>query len=173
MKKIPAKAISYSPTKRNKKDVLYTIIHNTGNQGDTAEGNGNYFKNTNTRQAGAHFFIDQQGIKVKSIALDRVAYAVGGSKYTDCDKTGGGKLYGKVTNANSVSIELGDIVGKEPSDEMIRQTWNVIKYIRKYCPNAKTLVRHFDVNGKHCPQIMMTDEAWNKFQLRLLKAAMG
>lgn len=172
MIKIPAKAISYASGTRNKKNVLYIAIHGTGNDGDTAKNNGNYFKNTNTRKAGAHFFIDQKGIKVKSINLNRTAYAVGGGKYSDCGQTGGGKLYGTVTNANSVSIELCDIVNKEPSDEMVRQVWNVIKYIRKYCPNAKTIVRHFDVNGKHCPSSMMTDEAWNKFQLRLLKAAM-
>lgn len=172
MKKIPAKSISYSPTKRKKRDVLYIVIHNTGNNGDTAENNGNFYKNVNTRQAGAHFFIDQAGVKVKSINLDRIAYSVGGAKYSDCAKTGGGKLYGKVTNANSVSIELCDIVNKEPSEAMVKSVWKVIKYIRKYCPNAQTVVRHFDVNGKHCPQAMMDINAWNKFQGRLIQAAL-
>lgn len=172
MKKIPAKSVSYSPIKRNRNNVYYIAFHGTGNDGDTAVANGNYYAKVNTRKAGAHFFIDQEGVKVKSIDLNRTAWAVGGKKYTDCATTGGGKLYGKVTNANSVSIELCDIVNKEPSDEMVRQAWNIIKYIRKYCPNALNIVRHFDVNGKHCPASMMTDEAWNKFQMRLLEVAL-
>lgn len=168
---IPAKSISYSSKTRKKSDVLYIVIHYTGNKGDTAEANGNYFKNTNTREAGAHFFIDQNGTKVKSINLNRTAWAVGGGKYSDCAKTGGGKLYGKVTNANSVSIELCDIVDKEPSEKMMKSIWKVIKYIRKYCPNAQTVVRHFDVNGKHCPGSMIDDASWQKFQSRLFEAA--
>ena len=171
MKKIPAKAISYSSKKRNKKNILYIVIHNTGNVGDTAVGNGNYFKNVNTEEAGAHFFIDQKGTKIKSIDMNRIAWAVGGSKYSDCGATGGGKMFGKVTNANSVSIELCDIVDKEPSEAMMKSVWKVVKYIRKYCPNAQTIVRHFDVNGKHCPKSMMDEEMWQRFQLRLLNAA--
>ena len=171
MKKIPAKAISYSSKKRDKKDIKYIVIHYTGNKGDTAESNGNYFKNTNTREAGAHFFIDQNGDKVKSIDMNRTAWAVGGAKYSDCNATGGGTMFGKVTNANSVSIELCDIVNKEPSEAMMKSVWKVVKYIRKYCPNAQTIVRHFDVNGKHCPASMMVEEMWQRFQLRLLNAA--
>ena len=48
-----------------------------------------------------------------------------------------------------------------------------IKYIRKYCPNATSVIRHFDVTGKPCPKSMMTEEAWNKFQLRLLYAILS
>ena len=185
MKKIPAHKRCYSTVKRDKKAIQYIVIHNTANIGDTAEGNGNYFKNgpykwetksdgTKVKvpiEAGAHFFIDQKGNKVKSIDMNRIAWAVGGSKYSDCGATGGGKMFGKVTNANSVSIELCDIVDKEPSEAMMKSVWKVVKYIRKYCPNAQTIVRHFDVNGKHCPKSMMDEEMWQRFQLRLLNAA--
>ena len=34
----------------------------------------------------------------------------------------------------------------------------LIKYIRKYCSNAHTVIRHFDVNGKHCPAPMMNEK---------------
>lgn len=172
MKKIPAKAISYSSVKRNRKDVLYIVIHYTGNKNDTAENNAIYFRDSNTREAGAHFFVDQNGVIIKSIDLNRSAFAVGGGKYNDCEQTGGGKLFKNVTNYNSVSIELCDIADKEPSDKEMRAVAKVIRYIRKYCPNATKIVRHFDVNGKHCPATMMTDEAWNKFQLRLLHASL-
>lgn len=164
MKTIKAKPISYDSTKnRNKKNIKYIIIHNTGNKGDTAINNANYYKNVNTRKAGAHFFIDQQGNVIKSIDLGRTAWSVGGSKYSDCAKTGGGKMYGIITNANSVSIELCDIVDKEPSDAMVKAICKTIKYIRKSCPNANTLYRHFDVNGKHCPVIYMNNDKWTTF----------
>ena len=173
MIKIPAKAISYSAKKRSKKDVKFIVIHYTGNKLDTAEANGNFFKNGNTREAGAHFFVDQYGTIVKSINLDRTAWAVGGSKYANCSETGGGKLYSVATNQNSVSIELCDIVDKEPSDDQVKAVAETIKYIRKYCPNATNVIRHFDVTGKPCPKSMMTEEAWNKFQLRLLYAILS
>lgn len=37
MYKRMAKSISYSPTKRNRKDVKYIVIHYTGNSNDTAK----------------------------------------------------------------------------------------------------------------------------------------
>lgn len=164
MIKIPAKPISYSPYKRDKKEVKYIVIHYTAGKGDTAENQGNYFKNVNTRQAGAHFFIDQNGKIVKSINLNRTAWAVGGAKYTDCPRTGGGRYYQICKNINSVSIELCDNLDKDPSDKQIKAVKKCIKYIRKYCVNANTIVRHFDVTGKHCPVRMMDDTKWKNFK---------
>lgn len=163
MIKIPARPISYSSKKRNKKDVKYIVIHYTSGIGDTAENEGMYFAYRNKVAAGAHFFVDQKGIIVKSINLNRIAWSVGGGKWNDCNQTGGGKLYNTVTNANSVSIELCDIATKNPSVEQIDAVRKTIKYIRKHCPNAKTIVRHFDVNGKHCPVNMMSDMSWSLF----------
>ena len=31
-------------------------------------------------------------------------------------------------------------------------------------PNANTVIRHFDVNGKHCPAPMMNEKVWKKFK---------
>ena len=164
MKCIKAKGISYDTKhKRDKADIKYIVIHYTGNRNDTAENNAKYFAFTNTRSAGAHFFVDRTGNVVKSIPMERTAWAVGGAKYTDCGKTGGGKFYGKCTNYNSVSIELCDIVDQYPSAAQIVAVRETIAYIRKYCPHAKTVVRHFDVTGKHCPASMMDDKTWGRF----------
>lgn len=163
MQKIPAKAISYSSSKRSHDDVKYIVIHYTANAGDTAINNGNFYHNVNERQAGAHFFIDQRGNIVNSIDMNRAAWAVGGNLYSDVKETGGGKLYGTVTNWNSVSIELCDLVTKDPSSYMISAVKQCIKYIRKSCKNANTVVRHFDVNGKYCPRSMMKDDLWKQF----------
>lgn len=161
--KIKAKSISYG-AKRDKNNVKYIVIHYTLGNGDTAVNCGNYFALVNNRHAGAHFFVDQKGNIVKSIDMNRIAWAVGGSKYTDCAKTGGGTLYGKCTNANSVSIELCDNLKKDPSEAQIKAVKELVVYIRKNCPNAKRIVRHFDVTGKYCPKRMMDKKKWNTFR---------
>ncbi len=165
MYKRMAKAVSYSPKKRNKKNVEYIVIHYTGNKGDTAKNNVDYYATGNTRLAGAHFFVDKSGNIARSIPMNRTAWSVGGDKYADCAKTGGGKYYKKCTNLNSVSIELCSSTEKEPYSKLqIAAVKSLIKYIRKYCPNAKKVIRHFDVNGKHCPATMMDDKSWKKFR---------
>lgn len=168
MKTIQAKQISYSPKPRDLKNVDAIVIHNTGNRNDTAENNAKYFATSNSRSAGAHYFIDQKGNIVKSIPLKYTAWAVGGDKYKDCAKTGGGKFYKIYTNHNTVSIELCDIVDKDPSPEMIKAVKKQIKAIRKYCPNARKVIRHFDITGKSCPARMSgkdNEMRWLKFMI--------
>lgn len=161
IKKIKAKPCSYG-AKRNYKSIKYIVIHYTGNKGDTARGNGMYFKYQNTRSAGAHFFVDKKGKVVKSININLTAWSVGGF-FTN--KDGAGKYYKKCTNANSVSIELCDCCTNSNmvQEEAVRE---LIKYIRKYCPNAKTIIRHWDVNGKSCPAPFTgkSNAKWNSFK---------
>lgn len=137
-----AKKISYG-NKRDRKNVRYIVIHYTGNNGDTAKNNVDYFATTNQRSAGAHLFVGAKGVVAKSIPLNRSAWAVGGN-------FGDGKYYGACTNFNSVSIELADaMAGWTPGH--VKGVKKAIKYIQKYCPNAKTIICHHDVNGKKCP----------------------
>lgn len=153
-----AKSISFG-RKRSKNDIKYIVIHYTGNKGDTAKGNATYFATQNTRTAGAHFFVDKKGDIYKSVNLNRIAWAVGG-KYNLSN--GAGKYYGKCTNANSVSIELCDCCSNTNQAQMdaVRQ---LVKYIKKNCKNAKTIIRHWDVNGKQCPVPMIGSNniKWN------------
>ena len=145
-----AKSVSYGG-KRARKDVKYIVIHYTGNKGDTAENNADYFATSNTRQAGAHFFVDKKGEVWKSINMNRIAWAVGGKFSTS---GGAGSYYGKCTNANSVSIELCDCTKDVSWDQMLAVR-KLVQYIQKWCPNAKTIIRHWDVSGKHCPAPMI------------------
>lgn len=139
-----AKQISFSRQKRNKKDVKYIVIHFTGNKKDTAKNNVDFFAKNNTREAGAHFFVSANGEYAKSIPMNRSAWAVGGV----FDKNA--KYLNKCTNFNSVSIELCDAVDGWTVGH-VTGAKKVIKYIRKYCPNAKAIICHHDVNGKNCP----------------------
>lgn len=163
IKTLKAKSISYG-SKRNYKDIKYIVIHYTGNKGDTAKGNASYFATGNTREAGAHFFVDKAGEVYKSININRAAYAVGGAKYSDQIRVGGGKYYGKCTNYNSVSIELCDCTTGTNWEQM-KTTRELVLYIQKKCPNAKTIIRHWDVNGKTCPAPMAgrSNKKWERF----------
>ena len=166
IKQIPAKAISYGGT-RSLASVAAIVIHYTGGKGDTAEAEGNYFAHGNTRTAGAHFFVGQDGAVVQSIPMERIAWSVGGARYSNYKSTGGAKYYGTYKNANTVSIELCDNATKDPSDAQVRAVAELFKYIKSKCPNARALVRHFDITGKACPARMCNDSAWSTFQKRI------
>ena len=160
MKKIPASKYCYG-RKRNKKNVKYIVIHYTGVKGDTAENEGKVFARNTSRYAGAHFFVDRQGTVVKSIPMNLTAWSVGGKKYAS---TKGGTFYGICKNSNSVSIELCDIVDKQPSDKQVKATANLVRYIKKECPNVRYIIRHYDVTGKPCPASMLSPTVWTKFK---------
>lgn len=157
-----AKSISYGG-KRSLNNIKYIVIHYTGNKGDTALNNLDYFANGNTRQAGAHFFVDKAGKIGKSIAMSRTAWAVGGDHRSG--RKGEAAYFGKCTNANSVSIELCDMCVKTNWEQMLA-TRKLVKYIRSKCPNAKTVIRHWDVNGKECPApfVSTSNEKWIEFK---------
>lgn len=168
IEKIPAKKVSYdSSKKRDRNKILYIVIHYTGNKGDTAKGNCLFFKNYNTRSAGAHFFVDKKGNIVKSIDMNRTAWSVGGF-FTQAN--GAGKYYKKCTNANSVSIELCDCLTGANTIQTEAVQW-LVQYIRKYCPNAKTIIRHWDVNGKDCPDPYAgkNNKKWIEFKNKISK----
>lgn len=94
--------------KRSTSNIKYIVIHYTGNDGDKALNNATYFKN-NVVKASAHYFVDDTAV-YQSVPDNYTAWSVGGIKYGNCATTGGGKYYGKCTNANSLSIELCDTV---------------------------------------------------------------
>lgn len=151
--------------------VRYIPIHNTGNKGrDTAYANANYFYNNKKVYAGAHFIIDLDGIIYQSGRLSDACYSVGGNKYENCYKTGGGTYFGKCNNYNQVSIELAGIVDNKPTAKQIAATRAVIEYIQKYCRKAKTIIRHFDVTGKDCPHRfsgIANAKAWLEFKKKI------
>lgn len=139
--------------KRSTQKIEYIPIHFTANDGDTDEANGRYFAN-NVVKASAHFFVDDDSV-TESVPANYTAYAVGGAKYSDCKKTGGGKYYGKCTNSNSLSIEICDDVrnGKiYPSEKTIENAITLTKELmKKYKVPQSKVIRHFDVTGKPCP----------------------
>lgn len=152
-------------SQRNTGNIKYVVIHYTGNDGDTADANANYFKGAN-RQASAHYFVDDNNV-VCSVPDDYVAWSVGGAKYNDCWSTGGGSRYGQANNSNSISIEMCDTSRDGvvyPSDATINNAveLSATKMIQYGIP-IENLIRHFDVNGKHCPAYACMTENGNVF----------
>jgi len=134
-------------------DIKFIVVHYTGNDGDTDENNGKYFRN-NIVKASAHYFVDDDSI-TQSVPDDYVAYSVGGKRYSNYQTTGGASFYGKATNANTLNIELCDDVknGKVyPSAKTIANAIDLVKTkMAQYNIPASNVIRHFDVNGKGCP----------------------
>ena len=134
---------------RDTSSILYLVYHYTANSTDKAQSNANYFKN-NIVKASSHYFVDEKDI-FRSVEDLKIAYSVGGSKWSDCHSTGGGSMYGKITNTNSISIEMcstNGIITESTIQNAVKLGKEIMK---KYNIPVSNVYRHFDVNGKHCP----------------------
>lgn len=155
--------------RRDAADIRYLVLHYTGNDGDTDEGNGAYFAG-NTVKSSAHYFVDDDSV-TRSVPDLRIAWSVGGKKYASCAETGGGTMYGVVTNTNSISIELCDTQrdGKVQAGEATLANAAALcrELMARYGIPAENVYRHFDVTGKLCPAYMVEDAAWRRFKARL------
>lgn len=155
--------------RRSAGKIMYLVYHYTGNDGDRAANNAFYYRD-NVLQTSAHYFVDDENV-YQSVEDTEIAWAVGGRKWSDCPKTGGGRLYGVVTNGNSISIEMcdtvrdGRIMVTEATLERAAQLGREL--MDKYNIPIERVVRHFDVTGKHCPAYFMDKAAWAAFKDRL------
>lgn len=155
---------------RQASDIKFIVLHYTANKTDLASSNANYFQSVN-RKASAHYFVDKTSV-YQSVEDNVIAWSVGGKKYADCNKTGGGKYYNICTNANSISIELcsdNGAIAKETIDNAIELTKSLMA---KYNIPQSKVIRHFDVNGKRCigwnGWLPTTNESkWNDFKSSL------
>jgi len=149
--------------------IKYLVIHYTGNDGDKSANNAAYYQQ-NVVEASAHYFVDDTTV-YRSVPELTVAWAVGGSKWTDCARTGGGTMYGVINNTNSISIELCDTVRDGSFGATEATMANAAELARslmeKYNIPIENVYRHFDVTGKHCPAYMMDDAMWQAFKARL------
>lgn len=160
-------------SKRSKESIKWIVIHYTGNDGDSDEANGNYFKN-NIVKASAHWFIDDDSV-TQSVPEDYVAYSVGGSRYSNYKQTGGATYYEQARNANTLNIELCDS-NKDGKVEATEKTLdNTVDFVKKkmkeYNIDIDHVIRHFDVTGKSCPVYFCgsdsKDKEWEEFKARL------
>lgn len=135
-------------------DNLYIVLHYTGNDGDTALNNAEYY-NRETLRMSAHFFVDNNDI-YSSVPVEYTAWSVGGKKYSSCKETGGGSMYGEIRNVNSINIEMADNSPKDGKIHLTEKTRKnaedlVVYLMKKYDIPIERVYRHFDVTGKICP----------------------
>ncbi len=154
---------------RNASQIRYLVYHYTGNDGDKAANNAAYFQQ-NIVKASAHYFVDDTTVW-RSVPDLKVAWAVGGSKYPNADKTGGGTMYGIITNTNSLSIEMCDTIRNgiyEASEATLANAAALGRALmEKYGIPIENVYRHFDVTGKHCPSYLVNAQKWVEFKKRL------
>ena len=154
---------------RNASQIRYLVYHYTGNDGDKAANNAAYFQR-NIVKASAHYFVDDTTVYL-SVPELKIAWSVGGSKYANADKTGGGTMYGVITNTNSLSIEMCDTIRNgvyQASEATLANAAALGRALmEKYGIPIENVYRHFDVTGKHCPSYLVSAQKWAEFKKRL------
>ena len=157
---------------RDTSKIKYLVIHYTSNDGDSDENNGKYFAN-NVVKASSHYFVDDNSV-TQSVPDDYVAYAVGGKCQSNHHP-----MYKVITNTNSISIEMCD-TKKDGKVEITNQTLeNVYAFSRllmkKYNITIDRVYRHFDVNGKLCPNCngLLEDAIWQNFKNNIVNSTVG
>ena len=75
--------------KGRKQSIQFIVVHYTANNGDKAQGNGNYFSQPN-RNASAHYFVDENEI-IQSVKDSDMAWHCGAKSYkhTICKNNNG------------------------------------------------------------------------------------
>ena len=155
--------------KRNTNNIKYLVYHYTSNDGDHDESNANYFHN-NVVKASAHYFVDDDSV-TQSVPDNHVAYSVGGKCQSKHHP-----LYKICTNSNSISIEMCDTVKNGVVEITEKTLENAITLgrllMKKYNIPLDRVIRHYDVNGKACPNCndLLNDKTWNAFKSRLTGA---
>lgn len=148
-------------TATGSRPIKYIVIHYTANDGDTAQGNCNYFRGAN-RQASAHYFVDEAEIW-RSVQDGDKAWHCGGDEY----------FHPYCRNTNALGIELcsrKDSSGKyyfKPAT-VARAIELVKAKMTEYGIPAANVIRHYDVTHKICPAPFVYDDAaWEAFKLAL------
>ena len=148
-------------TKGRKQPVQYIVVHYTANNGDTAQGNGNYFAQAN-RNASAHYFVDENSI-IQSVKDNDTAWHCGAKSYR----------HEKCRNNNSIGVEMCSEKDQNGQYYINQETQNtaiaVVKMLmEKYNIPLKNVLRHYDVTGKMCPEPFVRNQVqWLDFKQKL------
>lgn len=159
----------FNVSKRND-PIMYIVIHYVGAEG-TAEENMKYFSSAN-RNASADFFIGHNGeiYQYNPNLKGRYSWHCGGGRQS----SRGGSLYGRCKNANSIGIELccKKVNGVwHFNDATVKSAATLVKYLmEEYGVPSSRVIRHFDVNGKYCPNVpnwLEPSSEWDMFKASL------
>lgn len=146
----------YNFSSRNGNAIKYIVLHYTGNKGDTAKNNANYFNGGN-RNASAHYFVDDNYI-YQVVEDNNSAWAVGDGK----------GQYG-ITNSNSISIEMCCAKDGQITEKTEANAIELTKMLMsKYNISVDNVVRHYDASRKICPNWSNNNwSRWTSFKNKL------
>lgn len=159
IKQILAHQSNYN--KSRKQPIQYIVVHYTANNGDRAQGNGNYFAQAN-RNASAHYFVDENEV-VQSVKDTDTAWHCGAKSYKHL----------KCRNDNSIGVEMCSEKDSNGQYYINEQTQNtaieLIKVLmKKYNIPLESVLRHYDVTGKICPEPFVRNQVhWLDFKKKL------
>jgi len=156
--------ITYAPNRPVKYIVIHYTAGSTSRRGAAASTR-NVFM---SRKASADFVVDDAEIvQINPDLRNYYCWSVGDKKNTI---SGGGQLYGKATNKNTISIEICSNLVKGTSaaypnhggwyytEAALGNALRLVKYLmQRFGIPAENVVRHYDVSGKLCPGIF----GWN------------
>lgn len=152
-----ARSDNFTSRARRLADIAYIVIHYTGNRGDTAKNNADYFAREITGQTSAHFFVDEREVW-QSVPENHTAWHCG---------TKGTYYHPLCRNANSIGVEICmlDKLGHVRQGSIDRAAELVRELMRKYDIPAERVMRHYDVTHKSCPEPMVLHpELWQAFK---------
>ncbi len=148
--------------------VKYIAIHYTAGA-SSKNGSARAVRNVFLkREASADFVVDDDNIvQINPDLRNYYCWSVGDKKNV---YTGGGGLYGKATNKNTISIEIcSNLKPGTSSSAVNHEGWyyteasldNALRLVRwlmgKFDIPKERVVRHYDISGKACPGMI----GWN------------
>lgn len=163
---------------RNGQGIQYIVIHYVGALGG-AEANCTYYASGDVG-ASAHYYVGFSGEVWQSVEDCNGAWSVGGGR----QGSGGGAFYGKANNYDTLNIEM--CVRKRSTatmnandqdwyyeDATVKATVELTKMLmQKYGIPVDRIIRHYDVNGKLCPNpYVLNESAWQAFKKKLSGSA--
>lgn len=139
-------------TTSSSREIKYIVVHYTGNKGDTAKNNTEYFK-TVQRGASAHYFVDSDSIW-QCVEDRHIAWHCGAKVYR----------HPKCRNTNSIGVELCNGVQSFDTDTVQNAAWLIKELMQRYNVPVENVIRHYDVTGKLCPASLVDEEKWKEFK---------
>lgn len=157
-----ARQENFTAKPRRLADIDYIVVHYTGNRGDTAKNNADYFARELTGQTSAHFFVDEREVW-QSVPENHTAWHCG---------TKGTYYHPTCRNANSIGVEVCmlDARGKVRQGSIDLAAELVRELMQKHGVPVDHVVRHYDVTHKDCPAPMVQNPAlWQAFKEKLME----
>lgn len=156
---------NYTPQNRAKKDILFLVIHDTGNRDSsaTADMHFQYF-NSSYVGASADIFVDDKQILQVNDWFKRYTWHIGDDKDNTNDES---------RNYNSIGIELCINRGIDTA-KAYNNLLQCVSQLQREFPHAK-VIRHYDDSQKLCPQSWYDNGKWTQWYkfLEDLKGGVG